>query len=86
LFCVIREHQVKEKQAMANLKSAESVTEQGLSTIRQAEQFLASSRSTIYALMDRGELPYVKIGKSRRIPSKALREFAERCLVSAGRT
>jgi hypothetical protein len=32
--------------------------------------------------MDRGELQFAKIGKSRRIPWKALRELAQRSLVS----
>jgi excisionase family DNA binding protein len=66
-----------------NPKPAGLATNDGLATIRQAEEFLAVSRSTLYVLMDKGELPYAKIGKSRRIPWKALREFAQRCLVTA---
>jgi hypothetical protein len=33
-------------------------------------------------LMDRGELPYVKIGKSRRIPHRSVLVLAESHLVS----
>jgi excisionase family DNA binding protein len=40
---------------------------QGLYTVPQVAQFLALSRSKIYGLMDQGNLPYVKLGKSRRI-------------------
>jgi excisionase family DNA binding protein len=66
-----------------NAKPAEPTTSDGLASIRQAETFLAVSRSTLYVLMDKGDLPYAKIGKSRRIPWKALREFAESCLVAS---
>jgi excisionase family DNA binding protein len=65
-----------------NTEPAEPTTNDGLANIRQAEEFLAVSRSTLYVLMDKGDLPYAKIGKSRRIPWKALRDFAERCLVA----
>jgi excisionase family DNA binding protein len=39
------------------------------------------SKSMVYLLMERGELAYVKLGKSRRIPAKALVELAARHLV-----
>ena len=38
-----------------------------LCTVRQVADRLSLSRSTIYALMDRGRLPHVKLGRSRRI-------------------
>lgn len=41
--------------------------EAGLRTVRSVAEFLAVSRSKIYQLMDAGELPYIKLGKSRRI-------------------
>jgi excisionase family DNA binding protein len=40
---------------------------QRLCKVTDAAQFLALSRSMLYQLMDRGRLPYVKLGKSRRI-------------------
>jgi excisionase family DNA binding protein len=52
----------------------------GLDRIKQAAQFLGISRSQTYLLMDAGELPFVKIGRSRRIPHRALIEFAARNL------
>ena len=66
---------------MTRASNVESTSQEGFASIRQAEEFLSISRSTLYTLMDRGELQYAKIGKSRRIPWKALREFAERSLV-----
>jgi excisionase family DNA binding protein len=44
----------------------------GLVPVSEAAAFLGVSRSTLYALMERGELPYVKIGRARRVPRRAL--------------
>lgn len=52
----------------------------GLVTVPEAAAFLRVSRSTIYVLMDRGDLPYVRIGSARRIPKKALVTLASSCL------
>ena len=57
----------------------------GLVAIGEAEKFLGLGRSTLYALMGKGELPYVKIGRARRIPRKALVELATRNLVGCRR-
>ena len=48
----------------------------GLIGVHEASQFLSVSRSTIYVLMGEGDLPFVKIGRSRRIPLRAVVEFA----------
>jgi excisionase family DNA binding protein len=48
----------------------------GLMTVRDAEEFLHLSRSTLYQMMDAGELAYVKLGRSRRIPRRAVLELA----------
>jgi excisionase family DNA binding protein len=54
----------------------------GFATVAEAATFLRLSRAKVYQLMEGGELLYAKFGKSRRIPKDALREYAERCLVS----
>jgi len=48
----------------------------GLMDVHEAARFLSLSRSTIYVLMDEGRLPFAKIGRSRRIPRRAVIEFA----------
>ncbi len=48
----------------------------GLMTVGQVSEFLNLARSTIYALMDQGTLPYVRIGRARRIPRRAVLELA----------
>lgn len=40
----------------------------GLITVAEAAQFLALSRSSLYVLMESGQVAYVKIGRARRIP------------------
>ena len=54
----------------------------GLVRIGEAAAFLAVSRSKLYSLMEGGQLPYVKLGRSRRIPRQALDDLAERHMVS----
>jgi excisionase family DNA binding protein len=57
------------------------LTADGFADLHEAAAFLSVSRSSIYKLMDASELPYAKFGKARRIPWRALREYAARCLV-----
>jgi len=54
---------------------------EGLARISDACEFLAMSRSSVYKLMDSGELRFAKIGKSRRVAWEDLRSLVERCLV-----
>lgn len=45
--------------------------------IEEAARLLSLSRSTIYEMMDSGELPSVRRGAARRIPLVALRTWVE---------
>ena len=60
---------------MASVDRAELVAD-GLVTVQEAGQFLSVSRSKLYDLMDNGELKFVKLGRSRRIPRRALIDLA----------
>jgi excisionase family DNA binding protein len=69
---------------MATQSHTNSIVADGLMTVLEAAQFLHVTRSTIYVLMDdRRELSYVRIGRARRIPKRALIAFAERNLVGS---
>jgi len=46
--------------------------------VEEAARILSLSRSTIYEMMDSGELPSVRRGAARRIPVAALREWVAR--------
>ena len=50
---------------------------EGMLTIKEAAEHLRLNRATLYRAMERGELPYYKMGKARRIPRRALRIWAE---------
>lgn len=49
-----------------------SLVEDGAFTIPGATEFCGLSRSKLYDLMESGQLVYSKIGRSRRIPKRAL--------------
>ena len=51
-----------------------------LLTIEQTARLLSVSRSFLYAQMDAGELPFVRLGRARRLPRRAVLEFAARHL------
>jgi excisionase family DNA binding protein len=67
----------------AQVDAAETV-EGGLMTVKGAVEFLCVSRSWLYGAMDRGELAYVRLGRARRIPKRALIELAARHLRNDG--
>jgi excisionase family DNA binding protein len=59
---------------------SERVAAGGLDKVAEAARFLSLSVSTLYDLMARGELAYVKLGRSRRVPHQAVIELAARGL------
>jgi excisionase family DNA binding protein len=60
---------------MNTLSNHDLVTE-GLQRIAEAARFLGVSRSLVYRLINDGVLPTVRIGRSRRIPIRAVIELA----------
>jgi excisionase family DNA binding protein len=63
-------------------EGAEQVRD-GFARVAEAAKFLGLSRAKVYQLMETGDILYAKFGKSRRIPRKALEDYAQRCLVVA---
>jgi excisionase family DNA binding protein len=58
-----------------------SVASEGFVEVPEAATFLSVSRATVYKLMDDGSLAYAKFGRSRRIPKRALLEYAANQIV-----
>jgi excisionase family DNA binding protein len=54
----------------------------GLAKVHEAEAYLGVSRGKLYQMMEGGELAYVKLGRSRRIPWAALQELVAKNTVS----
>ena len=71
------------KQAAASFQET-ALVEDGATDVPGAEAFTGLGRSTLYKLMETGKLPFIKIGKSRRIPRKALVDLLASGLVSQG--
>jgi excisionase family DNA binding protein len=63
------------------MNNKDNLLSDGLQRISDAARFLGCSRSMIYKLIGTGFLPSVKIGKSRRLPIRAVRELAAENLV-----
>ena len=66
---------------MSNSTNNEIISD-GLERISEAAAFLGMSRSHVYRLIRGGVLPSVKIGKSRRVPIRAVRDLALNSMVS----
>jgi excisionase family DNA binding protein len=64
------------------LDNPQNLVADGLVSVRQAAEFLGVSVSLLYGMMARGELVFVKIGRCRRIPKRALIELASRSIVA----
>ena len=50
--------------------------------VEEDARLLSLSRSTIYEMLDRNELPSVRCGAARRIPLAALRAWVEQHMTS----
>lgn len=57
--------------------TSETALQPLLLKVPEVSRLLQLSRSAIYTLMERGELPYVKIGSSRRIELAAVHKLIE---------
>ena len=53
-----------------------------LHTVPDVARYLKMSRSMIYLLMERGELPYVKIGRTRRVKAEDVKQLVDQNFVS----
>lgn len=55
----------------------------GFVSVTEAARLLSVSRSFLYAAMDRGEIAFAKFGRARRLPRRAVLEYAVRHLHGA---
>lgn len=59
-------------------------SDSGLQPVNKVARFLSLSRSKVYSLMEAGELPYVKLGKSRRVRWEDVLKLVARNMVVRG--
>lgn len=62
--------------------SAVALDAASLHTVPDVARYLKMSRSMIYLLMERGQLPYVKIGRTRRVKAEDVTKLVEQNFVS----
>jgi excisionase family DNA binding protein len=74
---------ISKEMAMTELTADAELMLDGLDRIADAARFLKVSVSTVYTMLDRGDLPSVKIGKCRRIPHRALLRLAADSLLGS---
>jgi excisionase family DNA binding protein len=74
----------------ASSKDAEQARQQpGLGQVRfvtvaEVAAIMRVSKMTVYRLVHSGELPAVRVGRSFRVPEKAVHEYLEGAYFSAG--
>jgi excisionase family DNA binding protein len=70
---------------MATTSKAMTTGAGGFMRPKEVAEFLGVSRAWVDALVDRKELPCVRLGpRTRRIPRQAVEEYAERLLRARG--
>ena len=52
-----------------------TATDYALLRLSEAAKLLACVKGTLYTLMDRGDLEYVRVGADRRIPRQAIVDY-----------
>lgn len=65
---------------MENDTNPLDLVEDDLFTVEEVAKKLKTSKSGIYKLLERGELSYLQLGGSKRIPKRFLRDFISRNL------
>ena len=55
-------------------------TVSGFLTIDETAALLAVSKASLYRLMQRHEIPWVRVGSVRRIPKRAVNELVDQAL------
>lgn len=59
------------------MEGKKDIMAEGLATVEDVMSFLKVSRQTVYTLMNRGDLPYVRLTRARRVPWLVLKGYAE---------
>lgn len=66
---------------MHNDSNCPDLLSDGLARVADAARFLGVSKSFVYALIRSGALSSIKLGTSRRVPIRAVRDLARNNIV-----
>jgi excisionase family DNA binding protein len=65
---------------LGTAEKSDELIKEGFAEVAEAQDYLRLSRASIYNLMTSGELPFARFGRTRRIPWRALYNFAARSM------
>lgn len=65
-------------------KEPETLGQLRFLTVAEVAEIMRVSRMTVYRLVHSGELPAVRVGRSFRVPDKAVHAYLEGAFYSAG--
>ncbi|ALG14026.1 DNA-binding protein [Actinosynnema sp. ALI-1.44] len=67
-----------------NRSEPTSITQVQFLTVAEVAKMMRVSKMTVYRLVHSGELPAVRVGKSFRVPEKAVHTYLENAYFDAG--
>ena len=65
-------------------KSAEGLREVRFLTVAEVAAVMRVSKMTVYRMVHSGELPAVRVGRSFRVPEKAVHDYLRAAFIEAG--
>jgi excisionase family DNA binding protein len=65
-------------------KSAEGLREVRFLTVAEVAAVMRVSKMTVYRMVHSGELPAVRVGRSFRVPEKAVQDYLKGAFFEAG--
>jgi excisionase family DNA binding protein len=65
-------------------KSAEGLHEVHFLTVAEVAAVMRVSKMTVYRMVHAGELPAVRVGRSFRVPEKAVQDYLKGAFFEAG--
>jgi excisionase family DNA binding protein len=68
---------------VVNLRVGERLVNDEMFTVRQASERTTWCRTKLYDMMNNGQLAFIRVGRSRRIPRSALADLLARGFVPA---
>jgi excisionase family DNA binding protein len=75
------------RETAAHTRETEGTTSLGpveFLTVAEVASMMRVSKMTVYRLVHSGELPAVRVGKSFRVPEKAVHDYLENAYYDAG--
>ncbi|HWB66670.1 MAG TPA: helix-turn-helix domain-containing protein [Mycobacteriales bacterium] len=65
-------------------RAGESLGELRFLTVAEVAALMRVSKMTVYRLVNAGTLPAVRVGRSVRVPEKAVHDYLDHAFVEAG--